>query len=102
MVIFFNRLIPFGIGGKSIVLKTAEITIPIKETVITLLVKIGKLKDKTVKLNFSPPKKIGSQPRTNSKRDAVAHDQYPSINVYKWEILLRKDIFSLFKKPKIM
>src|SRR3989344_3491529 len=66
MVIFFNRLILFGIGGRSMVLKTAETTIPIREIVITLLVKIGKLKDKIVRLNLPPPKKIGSQPSTKS------------------------------------
>src|SRR3989338_11281276 len=73
--ILLNLLTPFGIGGRSIVLNSAETNIPIKEMVITLPVKIGKLNDKTVKLNFGPPSKIGNQPKTNNKSDAVAQDQ---------------------------
>ena len=74
---------PLGKGGKSIVLKIAEIIIPNKEIVIILLVKIGKLKDRTVRLKFRPPKNIGSHPKAKSKRAAVAQDQKPSIIVYK-------------------
>ena len=72
-----------GIGGNSIVLKMAETNMPAMETVIILPVKIGKLKDKTVKLNFEPPSKIGSQPNKNNSSAAVDHDQNPSIMVYK-------------------
>ena len=57
---FLNHLeyhfISLEIGGKSIVLKIAEINIPIMEIVIIWLVRIGKLKDKTETLNFCPPK----------------------------------------------
>ena len=83
-VLFINfacRLKPFGSGGKSIVLKTAETIIPTKETVIILLVKIGRLKERTVKLNFSPPKNIGSHPKAKSNKAAVAQDQNPSMIV---------------------
>ena len=70
-----------GTGGKSTVLKIADTIIPSIETVIIWLVKIGRLKDKTEKLNFDPPKSIGNQPNKNNKRAAVAHDQNPSIIV---------------------
>ena len=63
------------------VLKIAETNIPIIEIVIICEVKIGRLKDKTEKLNFEPPKSIGSQPSKNNKSAAVAHDQNPSIIV---------------------
>ena len=59
-------------------LRIAEINIPTMEIVIILEVKIGKLKDKTVKLNFCPPKTIGNQPKINNKSAAVAQDQKPS------------------------
>ena len=75
------HFIVFGTGGKSIVLKIADTNIPTIETVIIWLVKIGKLKDKTEKLNFCPPSQIGSQPSKNNKSAAVAHDQNPSIIV---------------------
>ena len=64
-------------------LKIAETIIPTKEIVIILLVRIGRLKESTVKLNFSPPKNIGSHPNAKSNKAAVAHDQNPSIIVYK-------------------
>ena len=83
MVIFFNLLTPLGIGGKSIVESTAETIMPTNEIVMTLLVKIGKLKDSIVTLNLFPPKNIGSQPSAKSNSDAVAQDQYPSIKVYE-------------------
>src|SRR3989344_6021260 len=70
--------ISFGNGGRRMVLKIAEIIIPDIDRVIIRLVKMGKLNDKTVKLNFSPPNNIGSQPNKNNKRAAVAHDQNPS------------------------
>lgn len=68
----------FGTGGKSIVLKIADINMPTIETVIICEVKMGKLKDRTVKLNFCPPRRIGNQPNKNNKRAAVAQDQNPS------------------------
>ena len=75
MVIFLNLLIPLGSGGKSMVLKMADTSIPSKETVITRLVSTGKLNDSTEKLNLFPPKNIGSHPKIKSNSDAVAHDQ---------------------------
>ena len=79
---FLNHLkyhfISLGTEGKSIVLKIAETNIPSMETVIIWLVKIGKLKDKTEKLNFCPPKSIGNQPNKKSKSADVAQDQNPS------------------------
>src|SRR3989344_2952758 len=76
--ILFKKPIFFGIGGKSIVLKIADTNIPNIEIVNILEVKIGRLKDKTVKLKLFPPKRIGSHPSKNSKRAAVAQDQNPS------------------------
>ena len=73
--ILLNRLTPTGRRGRSIVLITAETKMPAKEIVIILPVKIGKLKDSTVKLNLLPPKSNGNQPKAKSKRAAVAHDQ---------------------------
>ena len=81
------------------VLKIAEISIPAKETVIILLVKMGKLKDSMEKLNLLPPKKIGSQPSTKSNNEAVAQDQYPSMRVYEWETFFQNGIFLFCKKP---
>ena len=75
---FKYSFIFLGTGGRSAVLKIAEIIIPAIEIVIIFEVKIGKLNDKIEKLNFDPPKIIGSQPSKNSKREAVAHDQKPS------------------------
>lgn len=69
------HFISFGKGGKSMVLKIAEINIPAIEMVIILPVSIGKLNDKTVKLNFVPPNKIGNQPKINKSKAAVAQDQ---------------------------
>ena len=91
-----------GTGGKSIVLKIADTNIPTIETVIIWLVKIGRLKDKTVKLNFWPPKSIGSHPNKNNKRAAVAQDQNPSKIVYRCPILCQIDIFLLFRNPNII
>ena len=59
-------------------LRIADTNIPNIEIVIIRLVKIGRLKDKTEKLNFWPPKSIGNHPNKNNKRAAVAHDQNPS------------------------
>ena len=72
---------PLGRGGKSMVLKIAETSIPIIEIVIILPVNMGRLKDKIVKLNFWPPKNIGSQPSINKSNAAVAQDQNPSMIV---------------------
>ena len=80
--ILLKRLTPSGTLGSIMVLKIADTSIPIKEMVIILPVKIGKLNDKTVKLNLFPPSKIGNQPNIKSKSAAVAQDQYPSIKVY--------------------
>lgn len=99
---FLNLFMPFGTGGKSNVLKTAETSMPTIEIVIILPVKIGRLKDRTVKLNFTPPNNIGSHPKAKSKSAAVAHDQNPSKIVYKCETLLKKGIFLFFKKPNII
>ena len=81
MVIFFQARMFFGMGETMSKLKMAEIIIPIKEMVIILPVKIGKLNDKIEKLNLFPPKKSGSQPSIKSNSAAVAHDQNPSIIV---------------------
>ena len=74
-VIFLRRFTPFGILGNSIVDKIAEATIPTKEIVIILPVKIGKLKDKIEKLNLFPPRSIGNHPKINKSKAAVAQDQ---------------------------
>jgi predicted ribonuclease YlaK len=57
------HLYSFGTGGKSQVLKIADTNIPTIETVIIWPVKIGKLKDKTEKLNLAMigPFKEGNQ-----------------------------------------
>src|SRR3989344_9461636 len=72
---FFHLLTVLGTGGSNIMLKMADIIIPSKEMVIMRLVRMGKLNDKIVKLNLFPPKNSGSQPKTNSSKAAVAHDQ---------------------------
>src|SRR5665213_1842619 len=73
-----HQTMSFGMGGNRMVLNTADTNMPSMEMVIMRLVKMGKLNDRTVKLNCFPPSKMGSQPNRNSNRAAVAHDQKPS------------------------
>ena len=75
MGIFFSGLMPLGVGESISVLNIAETAIPTKEMVIILLVKMGRLNERTVKLNLLPPKNNGSHPKINSSNAAVAQDQ---------------------------
>ena len=74
IVTLLNLLTPSGIGGNNMVLKTAETTMPINERVITRPVKIGKLKDKTVKLNLFPP---------NKKHEEILRKAYQEARIKK-------------------
>ena len=76
--IFFNLLNFFGFGGKIKKLIIEEISIPAIDIVIIFLVTLGKLYDKRVILNFSPPKINGSQPKEKINSDATVQDQKPS------------------------
>ena len=60
--------------GKSKVEIMADTTMPIIAIVINTLVTCGKLLDKTVALNLSPPKIIGIQPITPIIKALVAHE----------------------------
>ena len=60
--------------GKSMVEIMADKTMPTIATVIKLRDTTGKLLDKTVTLNLSPPKIIGSQPITPMIKALVAQE----------------------------
>jgi hypothetical protein len=63
-----------GFFGKSKLERIADKTKPDMAAVISVLVINGKLADKTVSLNLSPPKIIGIQPITPIISALVAHE----------------------------
>ncbi|OGZ76794.1 MAG: hypothetical protein A3G45_00380 [Candidatus Staskawiczbacteria bacterium RIFCSPLOWO2_12_FULL_37_15] len=67
-----------GRGGSRTMDSTAEETSPSIASVIMVLVKYGRLKDRTVLLNSGPPTTTGSQPKRNSITAFVDQEWLPS------------------------
>jgi len=60
-------------------LKMAELAMPMEARVINILVICGKLKERVVELNASPPRKSGSHPRAKIIRALVDQEWNDSI-----------------------
>src|SRR3989344_9159962 len=82
---YFLNGFPGGRGGRRAVEMIADVTMPNIASVIRIRVTRGRLCERTVAPNSSPPRMIGNHPSKNIKSEFVPHDQNPSswLNVKK-------------------
>jgi len=65
-------------GGSKTILRSAEVAIPMEARFTSHPVTRGRLYEKSVVRNASPPKRFGSQPKRKIMKELVDHDKNPS------------------------